>query len=73
MRNFFDSLESDNYSLRMLVASFVDKIKSIFKLNNPIDLVNEFEKWLKFFAIEKAKLCENINTKITKEIEGKPN
>ena len=72
MRSFFDLLESDNYSLRMLVASFLDKIKMIFKASNPIEIVIEFDKWLKFFAIEKTKLCDTISAKINKDIEYIP-
>lgn len=53
MRSFFDNLESDSYSLRMLVLSFIDKIRSILKSNSPVELVDEFDKWLRFFANEK--------------------
>lgn len=54
----------------MLVASFIDKIRSVLENNDPIQVVEEFDKWIKFFANEKRKMLEVINVKMVKEIEN---
>lgn len=53
IKAFFESVETDIYNLRILVMSFIDKIKTVLSKNNPIEVVEEFEKWVKFFTSEK--------------------
>lgn len=53
MKAFFESVETDIYNLRILVMSFIDKIKAVISKNNPVEVVEEFEKWVKFFTSEK--------------------
>lgn len=53
IKAFFESIESDTYNLKMMVATFVDKIKQVLTKSNPVEVVEEFDKWLKIFTNEK--------------------
>lgn len=53
IKPFFENIENDTYSLKMLVLSFIEKIRTVLSKNNPIEVIEEFEKWIKFFTNEK--------------------
>jgi len=53
IKGFFESVETDIYNLRMLVMAFIDKIKTVLTKNNPTEVIEEFDKWVKFFTAEK--------------------
>lgn len=69
LKTFFESVETDTYNLKILVASFIEKIRTVLMKNNPVEVVEEFEKWIKFFTNEKRKLLEYINRKIVEDME----
>lgn len=50
---FFESVENHNYSLKMLVVFFIEKLKAVMNKSNPIEMVEEFEKWFMIFDKEK--------------------
>ncbi|CAI2373824.1 unnamed protein product [Moneuplotes crassus] len=58
IKAFFESVETDIYNLRILVASFIEKIKTVLTKNNPVEIIEEFDKWVKFFTTEKRRLMK---------------
>lgn len=68
IRLFFESVETDIYNLRMLVMSFIDKIRTVLEKNNPVGVVEEFDKWFNFFILENKRLLDYIKKRTCEEV-----
>ena len=65
---YFESVETDIYNLRMLVMSFIDKIRTVLEKNNPVEVVEEFDKWFNFFILENKRLLDYIKNRTCEEV-----
>jgi hypothetical protein len=46
-------MESDTYTLKSMVNSFIDRIGHVLTKSNPQEVTEEFERWLKILTNEK--------------------
>lgn len=54
----------------MLVMSFIEKIRSVLSKPNPVEVVEEFERWVQFFTKEKRKILDYISKKLVEDMKS---
>lgn len=70
VKPFFETIENETFNLKMLVVSFIEKIKSVLMKSNPVEVIEEFEEWLKLFLSKNRKLLEYINHRMIEDMQN---
>lgn len=70
IKPFFETIENETFNLKMLVVSFIEKIKLVLSKHNPVEVIEEFDKWLKLFLSKNRKLLEYINHRMSEDMKN---